>query len=1524
MNLPELLTELSRLDVNIVLEGEQLSLVAPKGVMTPALRDALGKHKAKLISMLGQDSLDLGQVPLPAIVPDPERRYQPFPLTDIQQAYWVGRRGIFELGKVSTHLYIEFEGDNVDLELVSGAWQQLIKRHEMLRAVVLASGEQQILAQVPAYEIKILNLQGVDPKSTTAQLESVRREMSHQVLAADTWPLFELRASCLNQQRTRLHLSLDILMVDMGSIMRLFQEWNQLYQNPNLVLPGLELSFRDYVLAEQAMQDTPLHQQSWEYWLKRLDELPPAPELPLAQNSEALKQHRFKRYQAQLTSQTWQQLKKRGAQVGLTPSGILLAAFAEILSGWSKSPRFSLNLTLFNRLPLHAQVHDIVGDFTSILLLGLDNSTNESFSGRALRLQQQLRQDLEQRHVSGVDVLREMTRRQGGNHGVVMPIVFTSALALNSVFGQSNLHLNIFGEKVYSITQTPQMWLDHQVFEQDGCLIFNWDVVEGIFPEGLISDMFEAYGYFLEQLAASDEAWQATRRRLTPSAQIKQQTAVNSTQVAIPGGLLHNGFESQTYHHPQRTAVISSKRTLTYQELDDHANWVGDQLQQLDVRPNTLVAVMMEKGWEQIVAVLGILKSGGAYLPIDPELPQERRWYLLKHGQVRLILTQPKFEQQLAWPEGIQRLCITDNNPIQEASGHLKAIQTPTDLAYIIFTSGSTGLPKGVMIDHQGALNTITDVNQRFDVGPTDRVLALSSLSFDLSVYDIFGLLAAGGAIVMPDAAMQKEPGHWAELLIQQRVTLWNTVPALMQMLVDHLSEYIKPWPDFLGLIMLSGDWIPISLPDRIKALWPKAALVSLGGATEASIWSILYPIETVEPSWSSIPYGKPMMNQQFYVLDEALETRPVWVPGQLYIGGIGLAKGYWRDEEKSKASFIIHPHTQARLYKTGDLGRYLPDGKIEFLGREDFQVKIRGHRIELGEIEATLRQHANVTEAVVEAVGKSRHNKQLVAYIVANQERERADAVKTQQRWQALVEAGRRQAQQTSEGQDMQTFLTQAEEMDGVYPQAVCRALVKLGVYHSAGEIYDVDTVLARCRIASRYRKWIYRALKVLVEEGWLRQDGEQFESVVALSTIKLPEPSAESKNKPYFDFIKSAQYLAELITEQMHSAEIYVSEQTQSGLHTSIRFCSIIIREIMHTIVQSLEPGKEINILEVGAGYGATTTYVLPLLPPQQTTYTFTDLSLFFLERAKEEFAAYPFIQYDLLDLDKDPQTQGYAAHTFEVVIAAGVLHNTRLIKETMHYLRSVLAPGGILIMVEGTKFFRWFDLMMGLHQGFDRFEDEELRPNHPLLSREQWQSLLSSVGFETSVVLNQPGTVSDLIGFDVLVAQGPSEVTWFKPEVLRDFLSQKLSAYMVPGSFMCLDALPLTANGKVDRKALPEVGMSQTKPEAVYHPPTTEMEHTLAKIIQEILQIERVGIDHKFLEMGIDSLRMVQIQTKLKAALAKNVPIVEMFNNPTIKLLAKYLGQTQLKNPSFEQVSNRADKRRAKRRKRFLDKE
>jgi natural product biosynthesis luciferase-like monooxygenase protein/amino acid adenylation domain-containing protein len=886
---------------------------------------------------------------LPSVIPDVANKHEPFPLTDVQQAYLIGRSGAFELGNISTHGYVELDFTELNYQQLIRAWNALIARHEMLRMVITEDSQQQILAEVPYYTIPMEDLSHLPTEVASGHLQAYRDDMSHQVLPVHQWPLFDLRVTKIAHKAYRLHISLDTLIADGWSADILFREFHDLYTNK--ALSALTLSFRDYVLAEGKIKEMSLYHRARQYWLDRIKTLPFGPKLPLAKDPSRVERPTFKRRQQTLNQHQWQTLKHKAQKAGITPSVLLLTAYAETLGLWCREPHFCLNLTLFHRLPLHPEVNQIIGDFTSLTLLEINLTKAQSFMERAQAVQKQLWSDLEHKHFSGVEVAREMARHHNSQRLATMPVVFTSTLDADNAQSDhaKNADMHQLGKEVFVITQTPQVWLDHQVVERSGNLHLTWDAVEELFPTSMLDDMFDAYYGLLSSLTEKEEYWQSPYRNLLPNYQEEQGKSVNSTFSPPSTALLHELFIDQAVAQPNAVAVVAPSVRLTYGRLEAEAAALAHALHTEAVKPNQLVAVVMEKGWEQVVAVLATLMAGGAYLPIDASLPQERIQDLLDMGHVGIVITQPQYQTSLTWPAAVKVL-VVEMHAIQPSIPRpCSASQTIDDLAYVIFTSGSTGKPKGVMIDHRGAVNTVLDINDRYKVGSTDKVLALSSLSFDLSVYDIFGLLAAGGTIVFPSADLIKDPRHWTELIYQENISLWNTVPMFLHMLVDHAENTNVPIPQSLRLALLSCDYIPVNLPPRAQNLFRSMQLISLGGATEASIWSIYYPIAAIDPNWKSIPYGKPLKNQTMHVLKSDLTCTPIWVAGDIYIGGIGLAKGYWRDAEKTANSFITNPHTGERLYKTGDLGRYLPDGNIEFLGREDYKVKIQGYRVELG-----------------------------------------------------------------------------------------------------------------------------------------------------------------------------------------------------------------------------------------------------------------------------------------------------------------------------------------------------------------------------------------------------------------------------------------------------------------------------------------------------------------------------------------------------------------------------------------------
>ena len=631
---------------------------------------------------------------------------------------------------------------------------------------------------------------------------------------------------------------------------------------------------------------------------------------------------------------------------------------------------------------MHPQVNSVVGDFTTLTLLSIDNSNGLSFLERVRNIQNQLLKDLDHSYFSGVEVQRELSKNNANNTNVIMPVVFTSGLGV-SKWGEGEW----LGKLSYNISQTPQVWLDHQVIEYDGELVLNWDAVEELFYDGMLDDMFEAYCNILNKLASDKNVWKINKANLIEINKIEKLKEENNIEVPLNLECLHELVMKQAIKTPDNKAVITSKGSLSYKELINKAKSLGKELIDKGVQPNELVAVLMDKGEEQIIAILGILMSGAAYLPLDPTNPKDRLINILNNSKTNVILTQSWVQEKLDIFQDKDTISV-DKYLFNEVDFDIgDRVYDSNNLAYVIYTSGSTGMPKGVMITHKGAANTILDINNRFDINGEDRIIALSNLNFDLSVYDVFGSLTTGAALVIPDKDKCKEPSHWVELINNNNISVWNTVPAFMEMLVEYIQKRNIQISQSMKVVLLSGDWIHLELPDSIKKCFENAKVISLGGATEASIWSNCYEVKEVKDGWRSIPYGRPLANQKYFILNDLKMDTPILVPGHLYIGGEGVAKGYLNDEEKTNTKFIKHPVTGERIYDTGDLGRYLPDGNIEFLGREDNQIKINGYRMEIGEIETVMKGFKEVKESIVIAIKDSNENNSLISFIKFEEE---------------------------------------------------------------------------------------------------------------------------------------------------------------------------------------------------------------------------------------------------------------------------------------------------------------------------------------------------------------------------------------------------------------------------------------------------------------------------------------------------------------------------------------------------------
>ncbi|AJY40187.1 hybrid non-ribosomal peptide synthetase/type I polyketide synthase [Burkholderia humptydooensis] len=887
------------------------------------------------------------------LVGDPAAEAVPFAPTPLQQAYWIARHQAGSDGGGS-HLYQEWEIARLDADRLTHAWNRLIVRHGMLRARFDGDGQLSVQPARP-YRIACRDLRDLDPARQAAVLLEWRERHAFAPLPLDGGPLFDLRVFRLSAEMDILVVKVDFLIADAWSLGMLARECATLYRDPDAALPALDISFRDVLEHRRRHADPAIRDAARRYWRERLASLPGMPALPVRNDADA-RLPVVRRRALTLDADAQRALAALAARVGVPASSLYLAAYVAVLQRWSERKAFSITLTWFDRPPVHPHVNRVAGDFTSVLWLEIDGAPAASFFAFARAVHARLLADLDHRDYGGVEVAREA--RHASATQDAMRYVFTHIPELDG--GAASFAS--LGTERHRITRTAGVWIDNQVVGEGGLVRLHWDSVDERFAPGVIDDMFAAYRDLVIALTAAPDEVNAPSVRL-PAAQRARRRATE--RESEPGEDYLSRFARRCREAPDAAAVIASDRTLTYGALWTRATRLAARLTR-EANGATCVALHMTPGWRYAVAALAVQLAGFAYVPLSLRWPRERVARVIDRYGIRYA-----FSDGADLPSRPDRPAVrTFHVPERDDEIDLGEFQPVFDsaaLAYVMFTSGSSGEPKGVMMRRHAVANTLDDLRARLRLGAGDRVLGLSDPGFDLSVFDLFGTLSSGAALVMPDASARMEPGAWWALCVEHRVTIWNTAPALFELLVDYAkgkTARIGTLP--LRWVMLSGDWIALHLPDALRELAPGARFLSLGGATEAGIWSVSFPVATVAPDWTRIPYGMPLRGQRCDIVDSFGLSCPDGVAGELTIAGASLSDGYWQRDDLTAQAFVVDALTGERRYRTGDFARYRADGVIELLGRIDSQVKIAGHRIECAEIEHVIGACGGVSRAVV------------------------------------------------------------------------------------------------------------------------------------------------------------------------------------------------------------------------------------------------------------------------------------------------------------------------------------------------------------------------------------------------------------------------------------------------------------------------------------------------------------------------------------------------------------------------------
>jgi len=892
------------------------------------------------------------------------------PLSEGQKGLWMLQKTSPDMSAYNIPLCFRIR-KKLNVEMLQQACRFVQKQYPILKSVIRE--EKGIPYQIVQSSQPLFFQQEDISTFTWDEVIAYLRKKTQEPISLENGPLMRIHLLSCSEKEHILLITIHHIIFDGSSIMSfvktLLDAYQNIVQDRQLVLNSNPTTYHDFVEWEQKMLSGKAGAEHQAYWKNQLSGILPIIEIPTDHPRVSSQSFRGKTHTGYISTELGKRIKECAKAQRVNPSVILLGIFKTFLHRYTGQDDIIVGMPTRGRPQEKFDL--LIGYFINMIPVRSQVLGNQSFVKFVQELQMTMADAIDHAEYPFPALVRDLNVDRTQLNSPVFQVVFAYQNFLQAA------SLQVFQEKyqdtlsiehVEGIHQEGEYEFQLEVIGQEDGFILNMKYNPDLFDDATISQMMEHYVNLAKEVVNNPALGVESLAEIaiSPESDQKLIKQYNQTEEAILPTTLHQLFIEQVNRTPDKTAIMSEDKSITYRELHEKSNQVAAYLQEQGIQQNDFVGVMVQRSVETIINTIGILKAGAAYVPIDSEYPEERRQYILENSNCKMVLNpQDYVEKNIA------------EYPIELT----KTINSIEDIAYVIYTSGSTGRPKGVVITHKAVTNTVIDLNERFNVNENDKIIGLSSMCFDLSVYDIFGALSTGALLVLvPD---QKDIRNLVRVVEKEKITVWNSVPAIMDLLVENLrTELINT---SLRLVMLSGDWIPLKLSAKIKNHFVNADVYSLGGATEASIWSIYYPITEVEENWKSIPYGKPLANQKFYVLNGQQRQCLVNVPGELYIGGVGVAQGYLNDEEKTKNSFIHHPQL-GYIYRTGDHGVMRKEGYIEFLGRKDQQVKIRGYRVELGEIENQLLEHKEVKNAVVVDFKDTNNNKYLCAYVVSEQ----------------------------------------------------------------------------------------------------------------------------------------------------------------------------------------------------------------------------------------------------------------------------------------------------------------------------------------------------------------------------------------------------------------------------------------------------------------------------------------------------------------------------------------------------------
>jgi amino acid adenylation domain-containing protein len=1456
------------------------------------------------------------------------------PLSYGQRALWFLHQSVPESTAYNVIPALRIRA-RVDVAGLRGAFQQLLLRHPSLRTTYALRSDEVLQRIEPAMDVPF----AIIDASAWSEEDLPRRvaDAAHRRLELERGEILRVELFSRSPEDHVLLIVVHHIAVDLWSLGVIIKELSALYtaeiQGARAELPALPAAYTDFARWQIDMLAGAEGQRHFDYWKSELEGELPVLQLPTDRARPPVQTFRGGLHIFSLPEELSRRIKAFARAEDTTLYTLLLTAFKILLHRITGQGDLLVGSAVAGRSSDLFQ--SVVGYFVSPVVLRSSFEDDPTVRAALQRVSRTVHGAIEHQDYPFLRLVEQLLPYRDPSRTPMIDVMFVlqrshifdemAALALGDA--SARLKLGDLEMESFSLPERAAMFDITMMMAEAKGTFFAWlQYNADLFDAATIERIAGQFVVLLEGLVEAPERRVSELPLLTEAERLRVLSAWNATDTAYPADRTINElFEAQAAKTPDAVAVVYGEQRLSYAELDQRANQLAHHLRSLGVGPETLVAICVERSVEMVVGLLGILKAGGAYVPLDSTYPKERLAFMLRDTRAPVLITQARFQERL--PQHDAQIVYLEEGDTRLAhlpSSSPGAGTTSRSLAYVIYTSGSTGTPKGVAVEHRSIARLVlaTDYVQ---LTAADRVAQAANCAFDAATFEIWGPLLNGASIVGLHRDVTLNPQELARTLRETGITTIFLTTSLFNQIARDVPQAFAT----VRSVLVGGEAADPSSMREVLAHSPPARLLNAYGPTETTTFAAWHLVESVPEGAASVPIGRPLANTQLHVLDAHLRPAPIGVPGELYIGGPGVARGYLNQPELTAARFVEDPFSSepgARLYKSGDVCRRSPDGTILYLRRADQQVKVRGFRIELGEIENVLLQHASVKDAVVLAREDTPGDRRLVAYVVADLSRaapsDKSAELASQQieEWSALYDD---LYQKSASGGDatLDTIGWESSYTRQPYSAETMR------VWR--------DCTVARIRALAPRRAWEIGCgtglLLLQIAPGCEAYLGTDFSGPVVqrlrpelvmrgLSQVRLEHREANAFTpgdagahdtvilNSIVQYFPDARYLREVIEGAVAAVQrggtVFLGDIRNQALLEAFHASVELYRAAPDTPVAALRD-KWSHAVESEAELLVAPDFFRALCD-EIPRLTHAEIWLK-RGRGEDEMSRY---RYDVvLYVEEAPEPVS--------IDVTRPWSRGEDLEALAQWLREAQPATAVITGIPSARVHAdclALDLLTKKEDGTaGEIAVLAAAAAEGAVAPESLWELGERLGYAVRVTWSAASGPAHL---DVLLERGPASArprAW-SPEPapsrlslqaavnnplrarqaellvpsLRDLVKRKLPEYMAPSAYVELDALPLTVNGKVDRRALPAPSRSRSEAQGDYVAPRSPKEELLARVWGEVLRVERVGIHDNFFMLGGDSILAIRVMSKAQhAGLALSVR--QMFVHQTIAGLA-----------------------------------